>query len=205
MRVFEASRARYNDRVTPLTEIKRELRAGIRADRLAMSEDRRASARAGLTARLIDLARTREARSFSCFLPTRSEPDTRGFLEWAEAQALEMLLPSSRADGTLDWIRPSGEGTVRGAHGIDEPIGKVVDPRAVENVELMLIPAAAVDLRGNRLGWGRGYFDRTLSSMARRPDVFAVVFDHEVLDRLPAESHDVPITGVVTPLRTVVF
>lgn len=191
--------------MTPLTELKRELRAGIRADRLAMSEDRRASARAGLTARLIDLARTRGARSFSCFLPTRSEPDTRGFLEWAEAQALETLLPSSRADGTLDWIRPSGEGTVRGAHGIDEPIGEVVDPLAIENVELMLIPAAAVDLRGNRLGWGRGYFDRTLSSMSRRPDVFAVVFDHEVLEHVPTEPHDMRIAGVVTPLRTLVF
>ena len=116
--------------------------------------------------------RTREARSFSCFLPTRSEPDTRGFLAWATAEGLEALLPSSREDGLLDWISPSGEGTVRGAHGIDEPLGKTLGPLAVDGVDLMLIPAAAVDLRGNRLGWGRGYFDRTLSSMARRPAVF---------------------------------
>ncbi len=189
----------------PATELKRELRAGIRAERIAMSEDRRATARIDLTARLIDLIRTREARSFSCFLPTRSEPDTRGLLEWASAEGTEMLLPSSRTDGLLDWIRPSGEGTVRGAHGIDEPLGEVLDPVSIEGVDLMLIPAAAVDLRGNRLGWGRGYFDRTLSSMTRQPAVFAVVFDHEVLEQVPIEAHDRPLTGVVTPRRTLQF
>ena len=76
---------------------------------------------------------------------------------------------------------------------------------AIETVDLMLIPAAAVDRRGNRLGWGRGYFDRALASMTRRPAVFAVVFDHEVLEHLPTEPHDVPLTGVVTPRRTLLF
>ena len=191
--------------MTTAAELKGELRANIRAERIAMSEDRREEARTDLTARLIDLVRTREARSFSCFLPTRSEPDTRGFLEWAAAEGLDALLPSSRADGLLDWIMPSGEGTVRGAHGIDEPLGDVQGPLAIERVDLMLIPAAAVDLRGNRLGWGLGYFDRTLSSLTRRPAVFAVVFDHEVLESVPVEAHDVPLTGVVTPGRTILF
>ena len=198
-------RLRYNDGVKPATELKHELRAGIRAERIAMSEDHRATARVDLTARLIDLVRSQEARSFSCFLPTRSEPDTRGLLEWASAESIETLLPSSRADGLLDWITPSGEGTVRGAHGIDEPLGDVHGPLAIEDVDMMLIPAAAVDLRGNRLGWGRGYFDRTLALMARRPAVFAVVFDHEVLEHVPIEAHDMPLTGVVTPRRTLQF
>lgn len=191
--------------MTTAVELKRELRAGIRAERIAMSEDRREEARTDLTARLIDLVRTREARSFSCFLPTRSEPDTRGLLKWAASQGIETLLPSSLAEGLLEWISPSGEGTVRGAHGIDEPIGEPLGPLAIETLDLMLIPAAAVDRRGNRLGWGRGYFDRALASMTRRPAVFAVVFDHEVLEHLPTEPHDVPLTGVVTPRRTLLF
>lgn len=191
--------------MTTAVELKRELRAGIRAERIAMSEDRREEARTDLTARLIDLVRTREARSFSCFLPTRSEPDTRGLLKWAASQGIETLLPSSLADGLLEWISPSGEGTVRGAHGIDEPIGEPLGPLAIETLDLMLIPAAAVDRRGNRLGWGRGYFDRALAAMPARPPVFAVVHEHEVLDEVPVESHDVPIDGVVTPAGVLEF
>ena len=64
---------------------------------------------------------------------------------------------------------------------------------------LILVPAAAVDRTGMRLGWGRGYFDKTLGSMDRRPPVFAIVYDSEVLDELPREAHDQGVDGVVTP------
>ena len=58
---------------------------------------------------------------------------------------------------------------------------------------------AAVDRTGMRMGWGRGYFDKTLGSMDRRPPVFAVLFDDELVDELPREKHDQPVDGVVTP------
>lgn len=188
-----------------MAELKRELRLSVRAARSAMGEDRRAAARAGLTEQLIKLTAQFEAKSLSCFLPTQSEPDTRAFLDWAVHHDIDVLLPSSREDGLLDWIRPSGEGTVRGAHGIDEPLGEVLSPLAVDEVDLMLIPAAAIDIQGHRLGWGRGYFDRTLSSMTNTPPVYAVVFDEDLLEQVPTEPHDVPLSGVVTPTRVLRF
>lgn len=197
--------AGYTVGVTHMSELKSDLRSAVRASRLSMGEDQRDEARSGLTRQLRRLALDRELRSLSCFLPRRSEPDTRPFLEWARHRAIDTLLPSSRPDGRLDWIRPSGAGTVPGAHGIDEPLGERLTPLAVEGVDAMLIPAAAVDLHGNRLGWGQGYFDRSLSSMANRPPVFAVVFDEELVNEVPFEPHDVPITGVVTPERVLTF
>lgn len=191
--------------VTDSAELKRELRADIRAARLAMDEDQRATARAGLTEQLTALALARGTKSLSCFLPTASEPDTRPFLTWARKAGIDTLLPSSRQDGQLDWIRPEGDATVRGAHGIDEPVGEILDPRATEQLDLMLIPAAAIDIRGDRLGWGRGYFDRALSQLDRRVPVFAVIYDSELLERVPTETHDIPVDGVVTPGRIVTF
>ena len=70
---------------------------------------------------------------------------------------------------------------------------------------VLLVPAAAVDRSGMRMGWGRGYFDKTLGSMDRRPPVFAVVFDDELLDALPSEPHDERVDGVVTPSGVVRF
>jgi len=69
----------------------------------------------------------------------------------------------------------------------------------------MVIPAAAVDHHGTRLGWGRGYFDKTLGSMENRPPVYAVIFDSELVEEVPRDVHDQPVTGVVTPTRTVVL
>lgn len=202
---MKARLAPYNVPVTDSVELKHALRTRIRTERSAMGEDQRAEARAGLTALLSELVLKQGARSLSCFLPMPSEPDTRPFLEWAAQQGIDTLLPSSRPGGQLDWIRPSGAGTVRGAHGVDEPIGEILGPNAIESVDLMLIPAAAIDMRGNRLGWGRGYFDRALTLQGGRVPVFAVIHDHELLDSVPTETHDVPITGVVTPLRIITF
>ena len=70
---------------------------------------------------------------------------------------------------------------------------------AVHDVDVMIIPAALVSATGGRLGWGRGYFDRMLGSMETRPPVFAVVYDHEVVDSVPTEPHDQTIDGAVTP------
>jgi 5-formyltetrahydrofolate cyclo-ligase len=79
----------------------------------------------------------------------------------------------------------------------------VLSPLAVNDVDLLVIPAAAVDRSGMRLGWGRGYFDKTIGSMERCPPVYAVIFDSELLDEVPSEVHDQPVDGVVTPTRTV--
>ncbi len=56
-----------------------------------------------------------------------------------------------------------------------------------------------------RLGWGRGFFDKTLGSMERCPPVYAVVFDSEIVDEVPRDVHDQPVTGVVTPTQTIIL
>ncbi|MBN9613855.1 MAG: 5-formyltetrahydrofolate cyclo-ligase, partial [Actinobacteria bacterium] len=180
---------------------KRRVRATVRASRAALDEEAQSAARADLTQQLCTLVHARGARRISCYLPVGAEPDTRPFLAWAREQGIEALLPSVRSDGLMDWIRDAGDDTVTGIHGIPEPRGERPSPPAVGETDLMLIPACAVDLRGTRLGWGRGYFDRCLEPMTERPPVFAVVYDDEVLDALPREAHDAPVTGAVTPQR----
>lgn len=184
---------------------KRAIRKTVQEKRTKLSKRTRARATEGLTEQLSNLVTARGARSISCYLPVASEPDTRPFISWAHEEAIEILMPSTRADGLLDWVRDSGEGTVAGAFGIPEPLGEHLSPLAVSDVDLMLVPACAVDERGIRLGWGRGYFDRNLGSMDRKPPVFAIVHDDEVFPELPAELHDVPVTGAVTPERILHF
>lgn len=178
---------------------KREIRARVRARRAELTVAERTAAGASLSTQLVRLVTARNARSLSCYMPVGSEPDIRDFIGWADAEGLEVLFPSSREDGLLDWIRPTGDGMVLGKYGIHEPLGTLVSPLAVGDVDLMLIPACAVDRGGMRLGWGRGYFDRTLGSMEDRPPVFAVIYDEDLLDAVPRDVHDVAVTGIVTP------
>lgn len=182
---------------------KRALRAEIRERRQLLSESQRESASVGIAAQLDELISAHGAQSISCYLSMMTEPGTRGFLATAVARGIRVLLPITRADGLLDWaVAGSIDDTIVGAYGLDEPTGEVLGPIAVGDVDLMIIPAAAVDEAGMRLGWGRGYFDKTLGSMERTPPVYAVIYDTEFVPDVPADLHDQPVTGVVTPTRT---
>jgi 5-formyltetrahydrofolate cyclo-ligase len=186
-----------------IADAKRALRAELRERRQMMSQAARDAAAEGIRAQLDELVARVGARSLSCFLSIPSEPGTRDFVAGAVARGIRVLLPITRKDGLLDWIVATPDGDItEGMFGLPEPVGEVLGPIAVNDVDLMVIPAAAVDRRGMRLGWGRGYFDKTIGSMERCPPVYAVVFDSEVLDEVPSDRHDQPVTGVVTPTQT---
>jgi 5-formyltetrahydrofolate cyclo-ligase len=184
---------------------KRAIRAEIRERRQTITQSQRATWASTLTEHLIELVNSIGAKSVSCYLASNDEPDTGGFLVWAQHNGVKVLLPISRNDGLLDWAEHDGSTTTSELFNIAEPTGERLSPLAVNDVDLMLVPASAVDAQGNRLGWGRGYFDRTLGSMDARPPVFAVIFDAELLDSLPVDAHDQPVDGVVTPSRVVRF
>ncbi|UIP59248.1 5-formyltetrahydrofolate cyclo-ligase [Agromyces marinus] len=187
------------------TVVKRILRAELRERRRNMPAHEREQATEGLTARLRELVAAAGAQSISCYLSMPSEPDTRPFVDWAETGGIRVLFPIAREDGLLDWTVGEEESEVTGLHGTPEAVGDLLGPMAINDVDLILVPAAAVDATGMRLGWGRGYFDRTLGSMGECPPVYAVVFDGEFVEEVPREVHDQPVNGVVTPTRIVAF
>lgn len=189
-----------------IDQAKRALRADLRERRQALSAAARERAAHGVRDQLDALVDALGARSLSCFLSTPTEPGTHEFIEAAVARGIRVLLPITRVDGLLDWtVAVAGADVAEGLFGVPEPVGEVLGPIAVNDVDLLVIPAAAVDRTGMRLGWGRGYFDKTIGSMEKCPPVYAVVYDTELVDEVPRDVHDQPVTGIVTPTRTVTF
>ena len=185
---------------------KRALRAELRERRRNLTRDERLAAAEGITEQLIALTRSIGAQQVSCYLSATDEPDTRPFVNWAREAGLRVLFPITRSDGLLDWTTATDEEEeTLGLFGTPEPVGELLGPIAINDVDLIVVPAAAVDASGLRLGWGRGYYDKTLGSMERCPPVVAVIFDSELVDEVPRERHDQAIDGVVTPTRTVEF
>jgi len=184
---------------------KRALRAELRERRRIATVTERESADAALTQHLIDLASDLGSRSIAAYLSLPEEPGTRDFLAWAAEQGIRVLLPVSRADGLLDWAPYDGAGEQTDDFGMPSPTSGLLGPIAINEVDLIIVPAASVDRTGMRMGWGRGYFDKTLGSMENCPPVYAVIFDHELVDSVPSERHDQRVNGVVTPSGIVAF
>lgn len=184
----------------PATEMKRAIRAELRERRRNRTAKQTTDDTAALTAHLRDLVGALGARSLSIYLSLPTEPNVRPFIAWALSNQIRVLVPVSRDDGLLDWVAATdGLDEALGTLGVPEPTGEVLGPLAINDVDLILVPAASIDAHGTRLGWGRGFFDRMLGSMNRRPPVFGIVFSDELVDELPSEEHDSPVDGVVTP------
>ena len=185
----------------PATETKRALRAELRERRRNRTSKQTDEDTAALTAHLRNLVGALGVRSLSIYLSLPTEPNVRPFIAWAISNQIRVLVPVSREDGLLDWVTAvDGLDEAMGTLGVPEPTGEVLGPLAINDVDLILVPAASIDAHGTRLGWGRGFFDRMLGSMNHRPPVFGVVFADELVDKLPSEEHDSPVDGVVTPV-----
>lgn len=184
---------------------KQLVRARVRAARAR----RDTPAGAAFAQQLGALVTARRARTVTSFVSIGGEPDTALFHEWALEHHVRVLLPCVAPGSQLEWAAYAGPEMATGPFGIPEPRGTRLETLAAAEADLMLIPAAAVDRSGVRLGWGRGFYDRALAAIRGRdgatPEVFAVVFENEVVDRLPADPHDELVAGAVTELHTYRF
>jgi 5-formyltetrahydrofolate cyclo-ligase len=184
---------------------KRALRAELRERRRTRTSTERAADDSQLTQQLETLTERLGVTYLAAYLSTPDEPPTREFLSWACGRGIRVILPISRADGLLDWAPYDASDEMADIQGMPAPTSDVLSPMTINDVGLILVPAATVDRSGMRMGWGQGYFDRTLGSMEACPPVYAVIFDEELVDSVPSEVHDKRVNGVVTPSGVVRF
>jgi 5-formyltetrahydrofolate cyclo-ligase len=136
------------------------------------------------------------------YVPFGSEPGSLEMVEALRAAGAHVLLPVvPRVMGPLEWAAYGDARSLRNSRlrGLREPTGTRLPPTVLRRADLILVPALAVDQTGTRLGRGAGYYDRTLPHAASTTALVAVVRDDELVFRLPADAHGVPMNGVLTP------
>lgn len=192
---------------------KARLRRELLAARRALSADSlRTSARA-LSRSARELPELAGARTVAAYVSVGSEPGTRDLLDALLAAGKRVLLPVLLPDNDLDWAAYEGpDGLAEAAHPgkmrLLEPAGTRLGPDAVTGADAVLLPGLAVDRRGMRLGRGGGSYDRVLARLARagaHPALVVLLYDEEVVARVPEEPHDHPVQAVATPSGVVRF
>lgn len=138
------------------------------------------------------------------YIPVGAEPGSRDMLDVLARRAERVLLPVARTTAeddavALRWGEYRTGELVAARFGLLEPPGPWLPATAVAEASVVLVPALAVDRTGARLGRGRGFYDRTLVLAAADARLIAVVRDEELLDEVPHEPHDVPMTHALTP------
>ena len=135
-----------------------------------------------------------------------SEVDTRSLVSEALSQSKRVVLPQTldKRGLTARQIRHLTEDCRLGAFGILEP--KLSMPAVSEaEIDLFVIPGAAFDLSGTRLGWGKGYFDQYLAGISSSSIKTALAYEVQVYPALPIQEHDVRMNVLITEKRILTF
>ena len=142
----------------------------------------------------------RRAQHLALYLAYGSEIDTAPLLELCFAQGKSVYVPRIVGEGQMQFVAIDADTRMRrNRHGIEEPIGRIVQ-RNAHAMDLVLLPLTAFDAQGRRLGTGGGYYDRALAfhRPQPRPAFVGYAFAAQEAPALPAESWDIHLDAVVT-------
>jgi 5-formyltetrahydrofolate cyclo-ligase len=200
---------RYPDGVTPEeAEVlrglaKEELRKRLAALRRTLASDTRQSYARAMSERLLAEPSFSRAQVVLAYSALRFEIDPRPIVERAwelqKTVVLPRIIPETRGLA-LHVYRP-GDALVESGFVVQEPLlsAPQVDGR---DIDLVLVPGLGFDLRGQRLGYGQGYYDRLLPALPRA-ERFGLTFELSLLVEVPCSAHDIPVDYLVTEKRLV--
>ncbi len=183
--------------MTALKDLKKHLRMEALARRDALDPGWRIEAALAVAeqAAAIDLG---HGPVVSGFLPIRSELDLRPLMAALADRGARLCLPVVLDRETIVFRE-----LVRGAEMVATGFGTSGPgpETAVLDPDIMLVPLAAFDGRGHRLGYGAGHYDRAIARLhgaGRRPHLVGVAFDCQEVERVPDEPHDVMLSAMLT-------
>lgn len=135
----------------------------------------------------------------------KKEVQTAPIMEWLWHSGKKTIVPKAdfKTRSLSHFFYTPQTPLARSTHGIAEPLG--AEPADVQRIDVILVPLVAFDKRGNRVGYGAGFYDRFLRSC--RPDSLKIGLSlFEPIDRiLDTDAYDFPLTHCVTPYKSYCF
>lgn len=183
-----------------------ELRQVLKARRAALSESEQQAAATAVVTKLQALPEYQRAQVLGAYLSVRAELSTQSLLAQSLEQAKTVALPRLHpfTPGQLLFLRYQQDTDLTLNHyGIPEPVLAVPKVVPIDQLQLLLVPLLGFDVRGQRLGMGGGFYDRTLAAWAagKLPQLLPVGLAHNCqrVERLPSAPWDVPLPVIITP------
>lgn len=170
-------------------EIRKRIREARvnQSNRLAVSE-------------LFSVPEMKNANVIASYLSYGTEPDTSNINQEIMDSGRKLLLPRMQSDKSLKFVPWDGNLKSLGSNGrIQEPIGTPYDGK----IDVMILPALAIDKSGNRLGQGGGSFDRALARFGGWS--VALINQSELLEKIPVEVHDKKVAAALTEIGLIRF
>jgi 5-formyltetrahydrofolate cyclo-ligase len=180
--------------------LKKAIRQNVLAERDRMPPEDRGGKSRLIEERLFALSEFVRSQAILFFASFRSEVETAPMIRRALESGKRVFLP--RVNGaTLDLceIRDPDRDVAPGAWDIPEP--KTAASSTPGVIDLIIVPGAAFDTQGNRVGYGAGFYDKLLSEL-KKPTV-ALAYEMQIVPAVPVSPHDVPVAKIITETRVI--
>ena len=173
---------------------KKELRAKIRELKRQMSPEEITTASEDLAQQFYTTSLYQNASTIYGYLPYNQEVRTVPMLEQALRDGKKVAVPKVYGDTMQFHYITDFRRVAEGYAGLPEPIGD--EPVASDSTALVLMPGLAFDKKGNRMGYGGGFYDKFLSEEPNHPTV-ALCYGFQMVDEIPVEEYDIPVDMVL--------
>lgn len=173
---------------------KQTLRRQIRELKRAMTEEQIVSASCRLGEKFAASELYKKARTIYGYLPYNQEVRTVPMLQRALDEGKRVAVPKCYGDEMRFIYLDDLSQVESGYCGIPEPIAD--GPVADDPTALVLMPGLAFTERGERMGYGGGFYDKFLAAEPNHPTL-ALCYDFQMVDFIPTEAYDIPVDGVL--------
>jgi len=183
---------------------KASLRKEILAKRSSIPPEVRKTKDGKIQKRLFGVEEFKAAKTIFFFASFRSEVDTFGMIRKTLAGGRRVVLPRVEGQNLGLYEIKSLDELISGCMNIPEP-SVLTDDRKVtiNDVDVVVIPGAAFDERGNRIGYGGGFYDRLLEELQKTIPIIAPTYDEQVINSVPAFAYDKKVGIIVTDRRVI--
>ncbi len=177
--------------------MKAELRKKILHEMKAIPQEQKQAMDQALTERLLQYPFYQEAKIIATYLSFPHEFQTQKLIEQALKDGKKVLIPKTYPKGRMDFVVYDPQQLVKTSFGLLEPQGnlEVVD---ASQIDLIHVPGLAFTIRGYRIGYGGGYYDRYLEQFTGH--TLSTVYPCQIRDFSP-ENHDIPVQEVLIDER----
>ena len=154
---------------------------------------------------ILHLSEFTNAKTILFYASFRSEVDTSEMIKITLGQGKRVILPKVDKENKklkLYEIKDMNE-LAKGYMGILEPSVSEERLTGLDDIDLVIIPGAAFDVSGNRLGYGAGFYDRLLAGIKKKIPVIAPAYEEQIIEKIPSEPHDVKVKKIVTDMRVI--
>ena len=179
-----------------IEEAKAALRIRARAARASLDHGERAEAAAAAARHFFEGIALQASDVVAAYWRIRDELDCQPILVKLMDSNQTVVLPVVVGPEQPLDLRIWEQGASLYESGFGTLAPSELAPKAEPDIVIM--PLLGFDSRGTRLGYGGGYYDRTLASMTKKPRLIGLAFAAQELDRIPREPHDMPLDAVVT-------